>query len=385
MNSTTRVFATAMLSTLIVSCPAWALELPSIFGSGMVLQRGKPVTIWGWADTGTVVSISFAEQSHSAKTDPAGRWEIRLNPLPASSEPHSMVISSGTGERHIYDDVLVGDVWILAGQSNMGWPLNKCDDGAAAAANADFPWLRVFRQAPTAGASDEPARDVQGGKWSACQPQSAGKISGVGFFFARALHNAIHVPIGLVGTAMGGTGIQCWIDAATLQSLPQAARYLEWEQAMRRTHVEDEAEWRGLLDNSEQLPARLANGPPLGEKMHRRHGALFNGKVAPLQPFAARGVIWYQGEGNTMEAEAYGAMLEALVRRWREGWRDPELPFLLVQLPAFTSVIVGVSLVGGQARSHGDLSILRFLLRGGEPAGSCQPVGNPACGIRSSA
>lgn len=340
----------AVLSALIFSPQSWALDIPSIFGSGMMLQREKPVVVWGWTAPGDVVDLSFAGQSRSATADPAGRWEVMLDPLSASSEPRRMTISSAKGETRVYDNVLVGDVWILAGQSNMGWPLSKCDGGAEAAREADFPWLRVFRQAAIAGASDEPARDVSGGKWSTCQPQNAGDISGVGFFFARALHKATNVPVGLVSASMGGTRIQSWIDAETLRSLPQSARYFKWEQDARQTHAEDEAEWKRLVEDLEKqrqeaslrgepppakLSGRLANGPPLGVKMFRRHSALFNGKVAPIQPFAARGVIWYQGEGNTIEAKAYGPMLEALILRWREGWRAPQLPFLLVQLPRF--------------------------------------------------
>ncbi len=341
---------TAILSVPLALSSAGALEIPSIFGAGMMLQREKPVTIWGWAAAATEVEVNFAGQSHSATADPDGRWEVVLDPLPASAQPRSLVITAADGAERTFDDVLVGDVWILAGQSNMAWPLRDCDGGAEAAAKADFPWLRVFNQAPHAGAADEPARDVQAGQWTACRPPNAGHISGVGFFFARALHEAVDVPISLVYTAMGSTAIQCWIDASTLQSMPEAVRYLEWEEESRRTHDEDEKEWTRLQDELEnlrnearlrgeppptKLTGRLANGPPLGERMFRRHSALFNGKVAPLQPFAARGIIWYQGEGNAVEAEAYGPLLQSLIAGWREGWRDPELPFLVVQLPRF--------------------------------------------------
>jgi len=341
---------TNLLAFAMFSGAAVAVELPSVFSDGMVLQREKPVIVWGWAAPDTKLSVTFAEQSHTATAGPDGRWEAVLDPLPATALPQTLVVTSATGEKRSFDNVLVGDVWILAGQSNMGWPLRECDGGAEAAAAADFPWLRVFNQAPNAGAADEPARDVRGGKWVTCQPQNAGQISGVGFFFARELHKAVDVPIGLVNTAMGGTSIQCWIDAETLRPMPEAARYLKWEQDLRRTHEEDENEWRRLNDDLEKrrvdarqrgvspppkLTGRLANGPPLGENMFRRHSALFHGKVAPLQPFAAQGIIWYQGEGNAMEAEAYGPLLDALIVRWREGWRDPALPFLVVQLPRF--------------------------------------------------
>lgn len=322
-----------------LSCAA--VQLPSVFSDGMVLQRDREVTVWGWADPGAEVTVAFGGQNVSAECGSDGRWEARLDALTASAEPRSMSVSSPGGETRTISDILVGDVWILAGQSNMAWPLRDCDDGTQAAAGADYPWLRVFQQAPHAGAADEPARDVRDGKWSTCRPQNAGEISGMGFFFARALHKAVDVPVGLVNTAMGGTAIQCWIDAATLRSLPEAARYLEWEKGLRRTHDEDSKEWTRIETRQhEESPSpdgarRPANGPPLGENMFRRHSALFNGKVAPLQPFAARGIIWYQGEGNAMEADAYAPMLSALIDRWREGWRDPDLPFLVVQLPRF--------------------------------------------------
>jgi sialate O-acetylesterase len=387
---------TASVSASLALSSAWALEIPAIFNSGMVLQRETPVTVWGWTAAATGVKVTFAGQSHAATADPDGRWEVVLDPLPASAQPRTLVVSSEDGAARTFEDVVVGDVWILAGQSNMGWPLRDCDGGAEAAATADFPWLRVFHQSPHAGAADEPARDVHGGKWITCRPQNAGHISGVGFFFARALHETVDVPIGLVHTAMGGTAIQCWIDASTLRSMPEAVRYLKWEEESRRTHDEDEKEWTRLQDELENLrnearlrgeppPAkltgRLANGPPLGEDMFRRHSALFNGKVAPLQPFAARGIIWYQGEGNTMEAEAYGPLLQALIGRWREGWRDPKLPFLVVQLPRFRTESNWAGVRAAQeavARQHEGVSLAVTIDLGNEDnihPGDKLPVG----------
>lgn len=371
MNKST----TALLALGWLSSVSAALEMPSIFGDGMVLQREKPALVWGWAAPATKIDISFAAQSHSTQADPAGRWEIQLDPLPASSKPQSMTVTSSTDGKRVFTDVLVGEVWILAGQSNMGWPLRDCDGGEDAASGADFPWLRVFNQAPNAGAADEPARDVRGGKWITCQPANAGQISGVGFFFARALHEAINIPVGLVNTAMGGTSIECWIDAETLRSLPEASRYLKWEQELRRTHEADEKEWKRLKDDLEKkrlearargdspppkLTGRLANGPPLGEGMFRRHSALFNGKVAPLQPLTARGIIWYQGEGNAVDADAYGPLLATLISRWREGWREPRLPFLLVQLPRFRTENNWAGVRAAQeavARKHDDVHL----------------------------
>lgn len=298
------------------------LWLPSIFNHNMVLQQKEPVTIWGKADPGTLVTVEFAGQSVTTTVDAKGKWKLQLGPLTASNSPKELIVTSKSAfsiSKRAFSNVLIGEVWILAGQSNMGWPLSKCNGGQEAAKEADYPWLRIFNQWPWQGVSDEPAEDVTGGQWVVCEPKHAKKLSGVGFFFAKKLNELMpDVPIALVNTAMGGSYAECWIDIDTLKNTPSAQPYLE-------------------KAASEIIPGKPDPKSYWGENNFRRPGGLYNGKVAPLQQFIPRGIIWYQGEGNSQKwlADGYGQTLNALIHSWRNGWNRPELPFLIVQLPRY--------------------------------------------------
>jgi len=329
-----------------------ALEIPSIFSDHMVLQRDRPVTVWGWAVPGDVVTVEFAGSTANATASAEGRWEAVLPSFPASADGRDLTVRAKSGEAKTMKNVVVGDVWILGGQSNMGWTVGQSEGAADAKARADYPWLRWFNQWPNQGATDAPARDVKGGRWQPVSAQMANQVSAVGFYFAEALRPALEgVPVGLVNTSMGGTVIESWIDLPTLKALPAAQTALDAYQAALGDYDRRMEEWSlakarwekaaGEARAKNQLPPIkddfIINGP-LGPHHFRRPSALFHGKVAPIQPFAARGVIWYQGEGNaanTEAASAYGSLLSTMIQRWRDGWRDPELFFLVVQLPGY--------------------------------------------------
>lgn len=321
-------FALIALLTLAAGlgalCPAAAaVRTPSILGSDMVLQRDRMVPVWGWADPGERITVEFAGQAKSAVAAADGRWRISLDPMSASAAPRTLTIRGDRSERPlVYENVLVGEVWILGGQSNMGWPLEKSTGGAEAAAGANHPWLRVFSQSPYQGAADAPAPDVKGGRWSVCRPETAGRISGVGFYFATSLQPLIRVPIALVQTAMGATWIESWIDPPTLRAVPGARPY---EDMIAQAEIEVAAGRKSLELST------------LGANRFRRPGALYYGKVTPVQPFAIRGVLWYQGEGNASEklAPHYHELLTALIAGWRRDWGQGDFPFLIVQLPGF--------------------------------------------------
>ena len=311
-----------VVALLVVVCASAQAELwmPSIFGDGMVLQADKPVPVWGEADPGTEVIVEFAGQKKIAVSDSSNHWKITLDPMSVSSNPRKMVVSSNSNTPTLqYFNLLVGEVWILSGQSNMGWPLKNCDGGPEAAVT-DYPWLKIFNQWPNHGACDEPARDVTGGQWVGCTPDQAARLSGVGFFFAQALQKALppDTPVALINTQMGGTYAECWVDFQTLEKTAGARPYL------------DKAA-------KEIKPGEFDPKGYWGENNFRRPSGLFNGKVAPLQPMAARGVIWYQGEGNSQQwlAPGHADTLAALINSWRTGFEDPQLPFLIVQLPRY--------------------------------------------------
>ena len=281
--------------------------LPSIFASNMVLQRDRSIPVWGWATPGERITVTFAGRTARAVAGPDGRWEAALPAQRASRNGRTLTVRAAGGSQRVLENVLVGDVWLLAGQSNMGIPVIETDGGPEAATQADYPWLRVFNQWPFQGASRQRACDVTGGNWLVCSPQNAGSISAVGFYFAQSLQPFVDAPIGLVATAMGGTWIESWIDAETQSPMKEAEFYRQM----------------------------CADAAFLGEDQYRLPGTLYNGKVAPLQPMALRGAIWYQGEGNGSPPlnAVYETMLTTLIRRWREDFQQPELPFLIVQLP----------------------------------------------------
>lgn len=310
--------------------------IPSVFADGMVLQRDAAVPVWGFAAPGTKLTVRFAGQTVDTSADNTGRWTATLKAMPASYEPRPLVIEPADGPARTISDVLVGDVFLLAGQSNMSWPLRP--GGEDIVARAQLPWLRVFMQATGPGASDEPNGDVLWGKWKPCTPETAGAVSGVGFHFANELHKTVDVPIALIHTAVGGTRIESWIDLPTLKTIPTVQPYFEAVARAESTYAEDRA--RHLAKMAEWEKTKEGRRPTipnmLGADRERRPSVLFNGLVAPLQPMALRGVLWYQGEGNASNNPThYRNALRTLVDAWRRDFRQPELPFIVIQLPSY--------------------------------------------------
>lgn len=293
------------------------LWVPSIFRDNMVLQSDRSVPVWGEADTGSKITVGFAGQLKKTTADGNGKWKICFDPMDASFTPRTLKVSSSVKNQKLeVKNVLVGEVWILAGQSNMGWALGRCEGGPEAVSQADYPWLRVFKQWPTQGACDEPAKDVKGGQWVTCTPKYAAELSGVGFFFARALKNHLSsdTPIALINTGMGGTYAESWLSLDRIEK----------NSPLRAKQARDIASGNYTTNF-------------WGENYFRRPSALYNGKVAPVQPFAARGVIWYQGEGDSAywAVEHYNRTLTSLINCWRDGWGLEDLPFFIIQLPRY--------------------------------------------------
>lgn len=342
-----------LISSLAALSASAALTVPSIFADDMVLQRDRALPVWGWTDPGQAVTVQFGTAQATATSAADGRWEVALPAQAASRQGASLKISNASGETRTFKNVLVGDVWILGGQSNIGWSVKQSAEATEAAARANYPWLRYFTQHPIEGACDTPAQDVKGGRWHACRPGSVDHFSAVGFFFAEALHTALGdgVPIALVQTAMGGTAIESWIAQAPLESIPAGqvgakffrdavatfeAKKTAWLAAKAAYAQQAAAAKAAGLPEPEMDPALKKE--PAGLSRPMLPSALFNGKVAPLQPFAVRGVLWYQGEANasdTASAKRYGDLLPLLITTWRAGWQDPALPFIVIQLPGY--------------------------------------------------
>jgi sialate O-acetylesterase len=282
-----------------------AVKLPSIIGDNMVLQRDREVPVWGWDDPGTNVTVSLGEAQVSARADEQGRWLVHLPSMKAGG-PHTLTIQ-GTDKKTI-ENLLVGEVWLCSGQSNMEWTVNRSNNPEQERAAADHPRIRHIK-IPHVPA-DSPQQDVASPGWQVCSPETVGDFTAVGYFFGRHLQQELDVPIGLIGSNWGGTRIEPWTPPAGFRHVPAL---------------------KSIADNLDRFPEKRADG----SLNHQSPLALYNGMIAPLVPYGIRGAIWYQGESNNGEGMLYFEKMKALIHGWRTLWNDPELPFYYVQLAPF--------------------------------------------------
>jgi sialate O-acetylesterase len=481
MKSTLLLWTAAAGLSILPAATQAAIRLPRLISDGMVLQRGAPVRVWGWADKGEAVTVSFQGKTYRASAGPDGRWELPLPALKAGG-PYEMTLKASN--QLVLRDILVGDVWVCSGQSNMELPMNRVKDKypevIAAATN---PQIRQF-DGPTRYAFKGPQTDLPAGRWTAADPKAVLQFSAVGYFFARELYAQYKVPIGLIRIAVGGSPAEAWLSPEALKNYPslqqRAAQvrdssYVEavkkqeqataaaWYRQLRQqdqgfakgqtpwtSPAYDAAGWKtmnlpgywaeqglgpvngvvwfrkevevpaamtgqpvrlnlGTIVDADsvflngqfvgttsyqypprkyELPAtalkpgknvlvvrvinsagrggftldkpyalRAAGGQTvdlrgpwqyqLGAKAQPlaaptfwqyEPGGLFNGMVAPLLPYAVKGVIWYQGESNTGRAKEYQQLFSTMITDWRRAWQQPNLPFLYVQLANFMAV-----------------------------------------------
>ncbi len=294
----------ALVFTIFITATQAEVKLASIFGDSMVLQRDLPVPVWGTAEAGEEVTVTLGDQSKKATADKDGRWQVKLDALKADTEGQTLKVS---GKNTVeVKDVLVGEVWICSGQSNMEWGLGGSLNAKEEVAAASHPQIRLFN---VPGHITSPvAKDTCPGSWQVCQPNTAGGFSAVGYFFGRRLHQELKVPIGLVGSNWGGTRIEPWTSPAGFRSVPELKAIADQVAAYdEKTNV--------------------GGGSP---------SAIYNAMIHPLAPFAMRGAIWYQGESNGGEGESYYHKTQALVNGWRELF-NPDLAFYWVQLANWQS------------------------------------------------
>lgn len=324
---------------------ARALELPNVFSDHMVLQQKQPLPVWGRAEVGSTVTVSFRQQTVQAVADAGGNWMATLAPETASATPATMNVRSG-GREITFADVLVGEVWLCSGQSNMEWGVRHALNGDLTELGGSNPLLRLFllwRQASTTPLFTTKAQ------WSPSIPERITPFSAVGFHFGRILQPALGIPVGLIGLSYSGTPAIAWTRPSVLDKHPLfVERVAEWEQGMR-TYPEDAAQYAAKLAawkagkgipaetkiNNEQHPD-APKAPPYDPESPRRPGVLAHGMLAPVAPFALRGVIWYQGEGDAgWVPEKYDERLALMVEDWRVWWNIPSLAFGVVQLANF--------------------------------------------------
>ncbi|HUG90467.1 MAG TPA: sialate O-acetylesterase [Planctomycetaceae bacterium] len=312
------VAATILLAaTFALPNPATAdVRLPSVIGSNMVLQRDAELPIWGWAEPGEVVVVAFSGQQAKATAGDDGRWSVRLKPVKAGG-PHELVVE-GTN-RIALENILVGEVWVCSGQSNMQWSVRQSANPDEEIAAARFPGIRLFhvpRRFTT-----EPEDDVDA-QWTECNPEKVEGFSAVAYYFGRKLHQELDVPVGLIHTSWGGTRIEPWTPPAGLMLNRETVQILQ------RT-IEAVDRWKQAKAAAE---ATGQESPKHPLEHNQAPTALYNGMVHALVPFAIRGALWYQGESNRGEGMLYFQKMQALVGGWRKTWDQGEFPFLFVQL-----------------------------------------------------
>jgi sialate O-acetylesterase len=287
------------------------VKLPSLFGSHMVLQRGQKDRIWGKADPGEEVTVTIDHQVKTAKAGPDGKWLVTLDPMPAGG-PHTLTI---VGENTItLGDILVGEVWLCSGQSNMEWPVASANDADLESRTADMPSIRLI-SVPKVG-TQEPQDDFVG-KWEVCTPETVKSFSAVGYFFGRQLSRTLDVPIGLIDDAWGGSACEAWV---------------------RRDVLAADSRYVALLDRWKKIESgdQAAQGQPKNIKAllsgNSRPGNIYNGVLKPTIGYGMRGVIWYQGESNASRAYQYRDLFPLMIQSWRDEWQIGDFPFYWVQL-----------------------------------------------------
>lgn len=339
---------TVLLSGLTISAVfaslAWAdVTLPCIFSDHMVLQRDKPVAVWGWADKDEPVEVAIAGQSKQARAGEGGRWSVEIGPLAAGGPLELAVKGKNTV---VIKDVLVGEVWLCSGQSNMAMTVASAADVEAETAAATHPGIRmitIVRQA-----SEDPEERCEG-QWLLCSPETVGGFSATAYYFGRELHKELGVPIGLVTAAWGGTAIEAWTSIEAQQKVAELAPILSpWPEkiAAYKADVAKARYEKALADWQVKAKQAKAEGktpprrpaPPVDPRLDQNRPAnLFNGMIEPLVPYGIRGAIWYQGERNSHgePSALYGLQLATLIGDWRARFRQDDFPFLFVQLPNY--------------------------------------------------
>lgn len=323
--------------------------MPHVFGNHMVLQRDKPLPIWGWANPGETVSVKLDAASQSTTTNDRGEWKVVLPAMPAGGPYALTVTGSSTVE---CDDVMLGEVWLCSGQSNMEFGIGHGDNAQAEIAAANHPGIRLLmvqnHWTPL------PQQDMDG-TWKVCTPQSVAEggwegFSAVGYFFGRELNEKLDVPVGLIEADWGGTRIESWTPPEGFAAVPALKKDYERVQMsdptteLHRQHLQatlDEyTKWlkaaRQALDSREVVPA-VPNYPNdlLAPHDVQQATALYNGMIYPLEPYALRGALWYQGESNMGEGMLYYERMKALVSGWRERWHEGDFPFYFVQIAPY--------------------------------------------------
>jgi len=331
----------ALLATGLVHAD---VKLPEIFCDGMVLQRDMKLPIWGTAQAGEKVLVVINGQSKETVADNAGNWKIELAPMQAGG-PMSLEVTGNNSIR--ISDVMVGEVWVCSGQSNMEWIVRNVNNSQQEIDSANYPNIRLFN-VPRVW-SQRPMASIKA-KWVLCSPQTVANFSAVGYFFGREIYRTLNVPVGLISSSWGGTRIEPWTPTVGFQAVPELKGYVDMlrlkdptSDAHKKLVKETVTKMRQWADKTEQgmKTSTVPAVPPEYPKQllpfanQQEPTALYNGMIYGMVPYAIRGAIWYQGEANLGDGKSYTAKMRALVNGWRKVFDNPEMPFYFVQLAPF--------------------------------------------------
>jgi len=324
------------------------VRLPALFTDHAVLQRNQPIHVWGWATAGEKVSVSFRQQRIETEGDSSGRFSVYLQPEEAGG-PDRLEIRGKNRIR--LDDVMVGEVWVASGQSNMEWIVKNSNNAEKEIADADHPSIRIFKVKLVT--AEQEKEDVEG-QWVRVSPETIPDLTAVGYFFARHLREETDLPIGVIQSAWGGTPAQAWTSQRTLEMdeslTPYLRRWRAVEEAYPRALVRHQTALRAWQleaaaarkDNRQSEIPRQPSAPQ-GPGNQHEPAALYNAMIAPLVPYGIRGAIWYQGENNAENAlgSEYRHLFRAMIEDWRRAWGLGDFPFLFVQLANYGLVSDG--------------------------------------------
>jgi sialate O-acetylesterase len=318
---------------LLFSLPAKAeVSVSPVFGDSMVVQRETPIRVWGWTTAGVDIKVEMAGHEASGKADKDGRFDVKLDPLPAGG-PHEMIITAD--ETLKFKDVLVGEVWLCSGQSNMQWNVASANDPDLESLTAKYPNLRLIT-VPQVGVQ-EPQNSFEG-SWQACTPETVKDFSAVGYFYGRQLHQTLDVPIGLIDNAWGGSAAEAWVRRDLLEKEDRYDGLLKkWDDLAESYDFEQEKEkWKQRVAKWEETKKGAKPRPPRNQLAGQHRPAnLYCGVLHPILGFTIRGAIWYQGESNSARAHQYRHLFPLMIQSWRDEWGQDDFPFYWVQLADF--------------------------------------------------
>jgi sialate O-acetylesterase len=284
------------------------VTLPPFFNCNMVLQQGIEIPVWGWASPGEKVTVTLGKNTVSTRTGKNGKWRVNL-PKMDYGGPYSMTVK-GKNFRTI-EHILIGEVWVCSGQSNMEFKVSQAKNATAEIAAANYPDIRLFTVKKRV--AKEPQENLDEGEWWICSPESVPDFSAVGYFFGRNLYEHLKVPIGLIHASWGGTVAETWTSAETIAQDPDFSEMLT------------------------KLKSVDMNTTKVGPNAYPT--LLYNGMINPVIPYGIRGAIWYQGESNASRAQQYKRVFPNMIKDWRTKWNQGNFPFLFVQLANFKKAV----------------------------------------------